>query len=185
MLEELLFFSETDETIFTETEIEELITEQSIALLLKPSVRGEVFENMDEVVLKMLYGPSMIPPGNDGSPAWILYYMEKDVDVKYETTALWAPPNSFVRAASLKLFYPKLTLNYIIPEPKPEPPYYVMVFNDHQKQQVFNIIEKYPNEIKRYGFFSSENPEEAQLIAKTLKKLELSPLRTLFVLSNY
>lgn len=176
----MLYFSETEET-FTPEEIEELTTEQSIVLLLKPAVRGEVFENVDEIVLAAIYGDAMIPPGDKGSPALTYYEMEKEEGVKYECTGLWAPPNPFVRAATLKLFYSKMVANYIIPEPEPEPPYYVMVFREHDKHNIFDIIDQYPNEVKRYGFFTSEKPEDAELVAKTLKRLELMPTRTLFV----
>lgn len=87
-------------------------------------------------------------------------------------SGIWVPPNANVRAAALKLFFPKIAKNFEIPEPDPTPPYLAVVFAYEKVPEVLNVMNQFSNEIMHYGFFTDENPEKAELIAQSIRKLE-------------
>lgn len=87
-------------------------------------------------------------------------------------SGIWVPPNANVRATALKLFFPKITKNFEIPEPEPTPPYITVVFGHEKVPEVVNVMNQYSNEIMHYGFFTDENPEKAELVAKSIRKLD-------------
>lgn len=90
------------------------------------------------------------------------------------SSGIWVPPNADVRATALRLFFPKIAKHYEIPEPEPIPPYIAVIFGHEKVSEVVNVMTQYSNEIMHYGFFTDENPERAELVAQSIRKLENS-----------
>ncbi|RZC38575.1 uncharacterized protein BDFB_005350 [Asbolus verrucosus] len=179
-LQELFFFGINP---FPEESVEELLNEQSLVLLVKPIPSRDVTEPTDDLILEVVYGPSKRPPGGHDSPAQLLSHVpqtdeEGEPLEPLEMVGLWVPENELEKATALRLFFPKITEHHLIPEPEPTPPHYAVVFDALRRQDVLNLMEKYPNEIIRFGFFTSEVPENAKLIAKNLKKYERHQIKT-------
>lgn len=61
-LEELLFFSE-NENEFNEVTLDNLLNDQSLILLLKVHVTADI-EDIDDVLLRLVYGEAKKPPGS-------------------------------------------------------------------------------------------------------------------------
>ncbi|XP_030752430.1 uncharacterized protein LOC115879656 isoform X3 [Sitophilus oryzae] len=172
ILQELCYFAKYDEE-FPEDYLEDLLAEKSAFLLLKVAARADI-EDIDDAILTMVYGSSKHPPGDPECVARSLIFVEEDIEgqpVK-EKNGIWVPPTPEVRATALKLFFPKVTQEFHIPDPEPEPEHIAVVFPLNKKDEVFPIMHQFPNEIMKRGFFSTENAEDTRLIAKSLKQLE-------------
>ncbi|KAK5647084.1 hypothetical protein RI129_005548 [Pyrocoelia pectoralis] len=65
ILEELLYFAEVD---FNEVDRADLLSGPTIVYLTKPS-SNEFEGDVDDIVLKLIYGDMKEPPGSEGSPA--------------------------------------------------------------------------------------------------------------------
>lgn len=85
---------------------------------------------------------------------------------------IWVPPNPEVRATVLRMFFPKVTKQFEIPEPEPTPPYIAIIFDQKKFNEVLQIMNEFSDEIMHYGFFTDENPETAKLVAQSIRKLE-------------
>lgn len=86
---------------------------------------------------------------------------------------VWVPPNPNVRATVLKMFFPKITKQYEIPKPEPIPPYISIIFEYKKVPEVLPLMNQFSSEIMQYGFFTDEKPENAKLVAESIRKLEL------------
>ncbi|KAJ8982018.1 hypothetical protein NQ317_007726 [Molorchus minor] len=174
--------SELDAVIlsnFNKESLEILLSKQGVALMIKAKSGHEIESILDEV-LKLVYGEMMAPPGSEESPAKLLCKVEDDEEsgeTKY-LTGIWAPRNYCMMATCLKQFFPKSAIQYAIPEPEPIPPHYAVVFDITKFHDALAVINKYPHDIMNHGFFTTDKPEEAELIAKTYHKLEKSGKRT-------
>ncbi|KAJ8961256.1 hypothetical protein NQ318_008940 [Aromia moschata] len=164
---------------FNEATRQILISKESVALLIKPKA-GQEIESMLDEVLRLVYGEMMRPPGDEDSPCQLLLKQEEDEDTgeTNELTGIWAPPNPCMTAACMKLFFPKVSIAYAIPEPEPTPPHYAVIFGLTKFHEALDVINRYPKDVMKYGFFTSHVPKEAELIAKTYHKLEKSDKRT-------
>lgn len=179
-MDELFYFDE--ECPFSEESVEKLINDTSVVLLIKPIPARDLDEATDDILLRIVYGAMKKPPGSPDSPAKVLANLpqvdEEGNEIHVETVAIWTPESAFIKATALRLFFPKYTEHYLIAPPEPTPPHFAVVFESFRRQEVAEIMEKYPEEILRYGFFTSEKPEEAKLVAKTIKKYEKCLERT-------
>ncbi|XP_015836128.1 fibrous sheath CABYR-binding protein-like [Tribolium castaneum] len=181
ILDELFYFGEMP---FPEEALEELLNNTCMILQVKPIPARDVEEPTDELILQILYGPSKKPPGSSDCPARVLAKLpepsEEEVHEKTarESVGVWAPENELIKATALRLFFHKLTEHYLIPEPEPTPPHYAVVFEAMRRHEIASFMEKYSDQVIRYGFFTSERPEEAKLVAKSIYKYERSPDRT-------
>ncbi|KAB0797855.1 hypothetical protein PPYR_08848 [Photinus pyralis] len=220
MLEELLYFAEVE---FLPQDKADLMSGPGLAYLTKPS--SSDFEgDVDEAVLKFIYGEMKAPPGSEESPAQSLkgYIVapksgpvESQMGLKpsatsissgssihatpsklpaysrsvihskamlddvlsaanlveegegVEVTGIWVPPNSLTRATAIKLLFPKVYDPIALPEPVPIPPHIAIAFDSLKRRDVFETLQNYENSIMRYGYFDSDKPGKAQLIAKT------------------
>lgn len=70
------------------------------------------------------------------------------------------------------MFFPKITNQYEIPEPEPTPPHITIIFDQKKTPVVLNVMNQFSSEIMHYGFFTDDNPEKAQLVAQSIRKLE-------------
>lgn len=216
MLQEILYFA--DGFTFPEHVEEELFTEDSFALFIKPG-NDDVSGIIDEVVLELVYGPSKQHPGSPKSVAQLLVQKVEDVikqkeeeeaakraeqeeteeeklvpseegRILYlviynsvllylffvlepkEIICIWAPPNSYTKAYAFKNFFPKVAGPLIMPEPEPTPPHLAVAYDAFKRREILALMEQYPQAVLRYGFFTSDEPGEAQLIAKNPQNFE-------------
>ncbi|KAF5275639.1 hypothetical protein FQA39_LY06751 [Lamprigera yunnana] len=88
----------------------------------------------------------------------------------YEITGIWAPPNNLVRATAIKLLFPKIYDPVALQEPIPEPPHIAIAFDAAKRREIFNLVEQYEDYVMHYGFFTDDQAEKAQLIAKSLNQ---------------
>lgn len=168
---------------FPEESVEELLNNTSVVLQVKPIPARDVEEPTDDLILQILYGPSKKPPGSHDSPARVLAKLppttEEEVEEKaQEAIAVWAPENELIKATALRLFFHRMTEHFLIPEPEPTPPHYAVVFDAIRRHEIASLMEKFSDQVIRYGFFTSEHPEDAKLVAKSIYKYERSPDRT-------
>lgn len=185
IIEELFFFADESE-LLDNASIQELTEKQSLALLVH-AAHGIEVPDLAKVILSIVYGPMKKPPGSPASPAQNLRTTVEDeeTDALSEVTGLWVPPNPMTTATFFKLFFKKLTAGCLIPEPEPIPEHFTVAFDISKANNALQIAHKYPEEILRYGYFTSEVPEEATLVARTPRTLENSALRTQWVKLKY
>ncbi|VEN34978.1 unnamed protein product [Callosobruchus maculatus] len=170
-LEELLYFA-TESELNEETIADMLEPEhETLVCLLKPS-RGSTVEDVHPAVLEMVYGPTLRPPGGKDSLYERLKQEEDEEGRQSELIGIWAPHTDFLYATVLRMFFPKYSAEFTIPEPEPTPPYIAMVFDQKKMHDVMHVMAQYPREIMHYGFFTSEVPSQTELVAKSVRKLD-------------
>lgn len=175
ILEELQFFSDFK---IPEDSINHLLSDICLVQLIKPQ---EEVPNIERTLLRVLYGESGMPPGDPESPAYKLIKTvtavyenegaegeeEVEEEEEVELIGVWTPPNAFTKAMALKFFFPKHSDQYVPPPPEPEPPYIAICYDAFKRHDLLPLMEQYPKAVMRYGFFTSDIPEEATLIAKS------------------
>lgn len=177
-MDELFYFAEELDQL-DEASIKELLEKPSLGLLIHASHGIEV-ANMDDVILTVVYGPMKKSPGSPDSPAHVLRGTVEEEDGKtHEVQGIWTPHNQLVKATFQRLFFHKVTADYLIPEPEPIPEHFAVIFDLTKANNALQIAHKYPEEILRFAYFTSEVPEDAELVAKTPRRLEHSENRTL------
>jgi thioredoxin domain-containing protein 3 len=67
----------------------------------------------------------------------------------------------------------QLTEHFLPPDPVPEPPHILMLFDAYKFRDVFEICDKYPEQILASGFFTDATGK-MELIAKTLDKYQVN-----------
>ncbi|KAJ8920579.1 hypothetical protein NQ315_004718 [Exocentrus adspersus] len=174
LIHEMFYFADESER-FDENTIKYLPEKTSLGLIINS--HGDE-PDMDDIILEVVYGAMKKPPGSPDSPAQALRQTAEGDEEEYELPGIWVPPNPLVKATFLKLCFHKLSANYLIPEPEPIPEHYAIIFDLHKANNALQIAHKYPEEIMRYAYFTSEIPEEAELVAKTPRKLDEIENRT-------
>ncbi|XP_056646632.1 uncharacterized protein LOC130451559 isoform X6 [Diorhabda sublineata] len=105
-LEELMYFEEprqgADEYIFDGYSLHNLLNEEALFLAVKPSHGIEV-ENIDKLLLEMIYGPPMKPPGSEDCPYRQMLTEAEDEESGnvVELIGIWVPAIPCVRATVL------------------------------------------------------------------------------------
>lgn len=89
-----------------------------------------------------------------------------------EIMALWAPPNARTKAYVIKVLFPNLAGPLILPEPEPIPPHLALIYDAVHRREVLEVMNQYPDDVMRYGFFTTEDPHTAKLVAKTPANFE-------------
>lgn len=231
MLEELLYFANQE---FAEQDLHNLLNTETIAYLIKPYDNDLFSGDIDNAILRFIYGESMCPPGSEESPALNLIshvpipkevpeeekksvasdgipslsefklpsksksivFSQTEITSKTQVqsktgsmgskglksqqsleetipiTGLWAPPNTLTKGLAIKLLFPRAYETIALPEPIPIPPYIAITFDTFKRKEVYELMEEYPDDIMKYGFFTTDNPETATLICKTKDKFE-------------
>ncbi|KAG5889777.1 hypothetical protein JTB14_036393 [Gonioctena quinquepunctata] len=173
-LDDILYFCKSGE--FDEYSLADLMSSQCAVICLKPK-HGVEITDMDEVVLKFVYGPLKRPPGSENSPYQLLLRRTTEESVSKEDQhpliGIWAPQTPFLRATCLRLFYPRITSLFEEPPLQEEPKHLAVIFDTPKMNEVLQVMNQYPDEIMHYGFFTDEHPEQAELVAKSLRKLEM------------
>lgn len=80
---------------------------------------------------------------------------------------IWIPSNEKTKAVAMRYFFPAITNKFDLPEPEVIPPHLIVAFDAFKKKEVLELAAEYPDETMRMGFFSTCDPETAQLISKT------------------
>ncbi|KAJ8942900.1 hypothetical protein NQ314_009875 [Rhamnusium bicolor] len=144
-----------------------------MTLLMKRS-SDNLTGDIDEIILQIVYGNSRKPPGDEKSPSQRLMVKSEEEEENEEDTliGIWAPPNSLAKAVALKLLFPNLSAPYKLPETEPTPLYVAVAYDAFKARDVMELSAQYPGQVMAYGFFSSDIPAEAQLVAKTVEKFE-------------
>lgn len=118
-------------------------------------------------------------PGDEKSPSQLLMKPPSDPE-DFEATLIgvWAPPNSMAKGMALKILFPNLSTPFKLPETKLIPPHVAVAYDAFKSPEVMELNDKYPGQILAYGFFTSDIPAEAKLIAKTVDKFENKEIST-------
>ncbi|CAG9862740.1 unnamed protein product [Phyllotreta striolata] len=179
LLDEMFYFYDKEEPAFDEITLEEILTKKSVLVAIKGSHSADT-SNFEALMCHIVYGKnSQGPPGDR-----YCFYEKTTCEVEDEETGevqllpgVWIPHSAFIRATMLRLFFHKFTENFEIPDPGPTPPHYAMVFDTNKIKDALHCMSKWPKQILHYGFFTNENPAEAELVAKSVQRLELPDYR--------
>ncbi|KAF2892729.1 hypothetical protein ILUMI_13445 [Ignelater luminosus] len=98
--------------------------------------------------------------------------IEEEKEETIEVAGLWAPPDPKTRALAIKLLFPRVYDPIALPEPVPIPPHIAIAFDAVKRREVIDVMNDYPDDIMRFGFFTTDSPETAKLVAKTVQKYE-------------
>ncbi|KAL5292066.1 NME8 family protein [Megaselia abdita] len=81
---------------------------------------------------------------------------------------IWVPHDRRTHATLIYVLFRQQTVGFLAPDPPPEPAHLVLAFDAHKTRQITNIMNKNPEDILHYGYFTSDDPEEAKLIANSI-----------------
>lgn len=97
---------------------------------------------------------------------------ESEVSVRtVEIAGLWTPPDAYTRATAIKLFFPKFWEAVAVEEPEPTPPHVAIAFDTLRRKEILELGDTYPNAIMRYGYFTTANPYNTELVANNERAL--------------
>ncbi|EDV34788.1 uncharacterized protein Dana_GF19302 [Drosophila ananassae] len=88
---------------------------------------------------------------------------------------IWVPNNRRTHAALIYVFFRGQTSGFLPPDPKPEPPHVIMAFDALKRKEIMHVVDRHKDDVPLYGYFSSGDPEDAELIANSTDKYESSP----------
>lgn len=88
-----------------------------------------------------------------------------------DIAGLWTPPDAYTRATAIKLFFPKFWEPVAVEEPEPTPPHVAIAFDTLRRKEILELGETYPNSIMRYGYFTTADPYNTELVANNEKAL--------------
>ncbi|KAH8278145.1 hypothetical protein KR018_003501 [Drosophila ironensis] len=91
---------------------------------------------------------------------------------------IWVPNNRRTHAALIYTYFRGQTSGFLAPDPKPEPPHIIMSFDASKRKDLLHLVERHKDEVPLFGYFSSGDPDEAELIANSTEKYEAGPRNT-------
>lgn len=66
----------------------------------------------------------------------------------------------------------QLTDHFLPPDPQPDPPHVAMIFDAIKRNDLMAQFEIGQEDILAYGYFTSESPDDAKLLATSTYKYE-------------
>lgn len=138
-----------------------------MGLLLKRSSEN-LPNNINEVVLQLVYGNRRKAPGDDGSPYQQLLLKKENEELK----GLWVPPNSLSKGMGLKWVFPSVSAPFRFPDEKPVPLHIAVGYDAFKYKDVVELSKQFPGQVMKMGFFTNDILVEAKLISKTVEEFE-------------
>lgn len=99
-------------------------------------------------------------------------FQEEEGETCIDVAGIWAPPNALARAIAIKVLFPRIYDPIALPQQEQIPPHVLMAFDCFKRKEILDLGQQYSNSIMRYGFFTSDDPSNATLVAKTADKFE-------------
>ncbi|XP_052855535.1 uncharacterized protein LOC128264195 [Drosophila gunungcola] len=88
---------------------------------------------------------------------------------------IWVPIDQRTHAALIYTYFRAQTTTFLPPDPVPEPPHIVMIFDAYKKKDLAILLDTCREDIPLYGFFSGENPLTATFLANSVDKYNAKP----------
>ncbi|XP_053954220.1 uncharacterized protein LOC128860615 [Anastrepha ludens] len=88
---------------------------------------------------------------------------------------IWVAGNARTHATLIYVFFRQQTTGFLPPDPTPEPPHIVMAFDAYKKRDLLSVAERLKDDVPLYGFFTSDEADEAKLIANSVSKYATMP----------
>ncbi|XP_054286871.1 uncharacterized protein LOC129002819 [Macrosteles quadrilineatus] len=85
---------------------------------------------------------------------------------------VWTPLTYLSKAAAVHVLFPHISITMEFKEETLPPPRYCCIFDASRAQEVYEIAEKFPEDVLNCEFFDGADPSTAKRVAKNMKQLE-------------